>query len=229
VFFIFIHYFVASRSLQYCSFTYKLCCSFKYPLPVDNPDMDDTYETLTVVAVDGTELIFNHIFKEMAVGRFKRAVCMRKRLPADAWEALRLYVNGQEMENDCTLESYTLAAGAIMRAVTSDEVSSRAPSRAGSVVKSITGSTTAATVPPVSSPQQPEMAPPPAYAPEPHPAPPNLPTLFLNDLDGRTVSLNDVPLNLEISDFHTLVGAKTGFDAKYLRILYAGKQFEAGR
>ena len=194
--------------------------------------MDDTYETLTVVAVDGTELIFDHIFKEMAVGRFKRVVCMRKRLPADAWEALRLYVNGQEMENDCTLESYTLAAGAIIRAVTSDEVPSKAPNRAGSVAKSITGSTSAATVPSVHSPtylQQPQTNPPPAYAPEPHPAPPNLPTLFLNDLDGRTVSLNDVPPNLEISHFHALVGAKTGFDAKYLRILYAGKQFEAGR
>jgi hypothetical protein len=194
--------------------------------------MDDIYETLTVVAVDGTELTFDHIFKEMAVGRFKRAICMRKRLPADAWEALRLYLSGQEMENDCTLESYSLAAGAIIRAVTSDEVPSRAPRRAESVVKSTTGSTTAATVPSARSPtylQQPQTAPPPAYTPKPHPAPPNLPTLFLNDLDGRTVSLNDVPLNLEISDFHTLVGAKTGFDAKYLRILYAGKQFEAGR
>ena len=178
--------------------------------------MDDTYETLTVVAVDGTELIFDHIFKEMAVGRFKRAVCMRKRLPADAWEALKLYLNVQEMENDCTLESYNLAAGAIIRAVTSDEVPSKAPRRAEGVVKSITGSTTTATVPSVRSPtylQQPQTAPPPAYTPKPHPAPPNLPTLFLNDLDGRTVSLNDVPLKLEISHFHALVGANTGFDA----------------
>ena len=184
--------------------------------------MDDTYETLTVVAVDGTELIFDHIFKETAVERFKRVVCMRKRLPAKAWEVLKLYVNGQEMDNDCTLESYSLAAGAIIRAVTSDEDPSRAASRTGSVVKSITGSTT---VPSIHYP----TSPPPAYAPEPHPTTLTLPTLFLNDLDGRTVSLNDVPLNLEISRFHALVGAKTGFDAKYLRILYAGKQFEAGR
>jgi hypothetical protein len=187
--------------------------------------MDDTYETLTVVAVDGTELIFDHIFKETAVERFKRVVCMRKRLPAKAWEVLKLYVNGQEMDNDSTLESHSLATGAIIRAVTSDEVPS-------SVVKSITGSTTAATVPSIHSPphlQQPQTTPPPAYTPEPHPTTPTLPTLFLNDLDGRTVSLNDVPLNLEISRFHALVGAKTGFDAKYLRILYAGKQFETGR
>jgi hypothetical protein len=186
--------------------------------------MDDTYETLTVVAVDGTELIFDHIFKETAVERFKRVVCMRKRLPAKAWEVLKLYVNGQEMDNNCTLESYSLAAGAIIRAVTSDEDPSRAVSQ--------TGSTATVTVPSIHSPphlQQPHTTPPPAYAPEPHPATPTLPTLFLNDLDGRTVSLNDVPLNLEISRFHALVGAKTGFDAKYLRILYAGKQFEAGR
>jgi len=120
-------------------------------------------------------------------------------------EALRLYVNGQEMENDCALESYTLAAEAIIRAVTSDEVPSKAPSRAGSVAKSITGSTTAATVPSVHSPtylQQPQTTPSLAYAPGLHPASPKLPTLFLNDLDGRTVSLNDVPLNLEISHFH---------------------------
>jgi hypothetical protein len=185
--------------------------------------MDDTFETLTVVAVDGTELIFDHIFKETAVERFKRVVCMRKRLPANAWEALKLYVNGQEMDNDCTLESYSLAAGAIIRAVTSDEPTSRTASRAGGAAKSITGSATAVTV------QEPQAIPPPAYTPEPHPATPTLPTLFLNDLDGRTVSLNDVPLNLEISRLHALVGAKTGFDAKYLRILYAGKQFEAGR
>jgi hypothetical protein len=194
--------------------------------------MDDTYENLTVVAVDGTELTFNRIFQEMIVGHFKRVICMRKRLPADAWEALRLYVNGQEMENDCTLESYSLATGALIRAVTSDAVPSRAPNRAGGAVKSITDSTTPATVPSVLSPpslQEPQATPPPAYTPEPHPAPPNLPTLFLKDLDGRTVSLNDVPLNLEISRFHALVGAKTGFDAKYLRILYAGKQFEVGR
>jgi hypothetical protein len=193
-------------------------------LALDNIDMDDTYETLTVVAVDGTELIFDHIFKETAVERFKRVVCMRKRLPANAWEALKLYVSGQEMDNDCTLESYSLAAGAIIRAVTSDEVPSKAANRGGSVVQT----TTAVTVPPTYL-QQPQTTPPPAYAPEPHPATPTLPTLFLNDLDGRTVSLNDVPINLEISRFHALVGAKTGFDAKYLRILYAGKQFEAGR
>jgi hypothetical protein len=194
--------------------------------------MEDVYENLTVVAVDGTELIFDRVFQEMIVERFKRAVCMKKRLPVDAWEALRLYVNGQEMENDCTLESYSLAAGALIRAVTSDDIPSKAQSRAGGVVKSITGSTTTATIPSIHSPtslQEPQTTPPPAYAPESHPAPPTLPTLFLKDADGRTVSLNDVPLNLEISHFHALVGAKTGFDAKYLRIIYAGKQFEVGR
>jgi hypothetical protein len=185
--------------------------------------MDDNYENLTVVAVDGTELIFDYIFKETVVERFKRMVCIRNKRPANAWEALKLYVNGQEMDNDCTLESYGLAAGARIRAVTADGALSRATSRAGSGIKGIPSSTAAVTD------QQSQATPPPAYSPEPHRATPILPTLFLNDLDGRTVSLNDVPLNLEISRLHALVGAKTGFDPKYLRILYAGKQFEAGR
>jgi hypothetical protein len=194
--------------------------------------MDDTYATLTVVSVDGTELVFDQIFKETTVERFKRVICMRKREPADAWEDLKLYANRREMGNDRTLESYSLSAGSIVQAVTSDETISRAPSRAGGVARSVAASATPSKARLVRPPpyiEQPQPIRPPTYAPEPRPAPLVLRTVFINDENGRTHSLNDVPLDIEISNFQGLVGQKTGFEAVSLRIIFGGKQFQPGQ
>ncbi len=199
--------------------------------------MDDTYTTLTVVSVDGSELTFDHIFKETKVERFKRVICMRKQEPADAWEDLKLYVNRQEMDDARTLESYSLASGGIIQAVTSDQTLSRAPSRAGSVAESVArsaaGSVAGGRAASVRSPpaylQQPTPIRPPTFSPQPtFQIPRTLRTLFINDENGRTHSLNDVPLHMEISQFQNLVGQKTGFDAVSLRIIFGGKQFQSG-
>jgi Ubiquitin family len=191
--------------------------------------MDDTYTTLTVVSVDGSELVFDQVFKDMSIERFKRAVCMRKHEPADAWEDLKLFVNRQEMENARTLESYNLASGGIIQAVTSDGNLSRAPSRAANVAGSIAGTRAASVRSPPPYLQQPTPIRPPTFPPQPtFNSPKTLRTVFITDENGRIHSLNEVPLDLDISDFQNLVGQKTGFDAASLRIIFGGKQFQPG-
>jgi hypothetical protein len=190
--------------------------------------MDDTYEVLTLISVDGTEMTVDHIFKETNVERFKRAICMRKREPANAWEDLKLYVNRQEMDNDRTLESYSLTSGSIIQAVTSDETLSRAPSRAGTLASPISSSRPPSARPPIYL-QQPQPIRPPPYATESYPASKPLRTVFINDESGRTHSLNNVPLDLGIDDFQGLIGEKTGFEAKSLRVIFGGKQFQRGQ
>lgn len=192
--------------------------------------MDDTYTTLTVVSVDGSELVFDQVFKDMSIERFKRAVCMRKREPANAWENLKLFVNRREMENSRTLESYDLASGGIIQAVTSDESLSKAPTRAGSVAESLAGARAASVRSPPSYLQQPTSIRPPTFPPQPtFESPRTLRTVFITDENGRTHSLNEVPLDLDISNFQNLVGQKTGFDAASLRIIFGGKQFQPGK
>lgn len=189
--------------------------------------MDDTYRTLTVISVDGTELVFDHLFKETTVERFKRIICMRRRAAADAWEGLKLLVNLQEMENDRTLESYSLTDGAIIQAVTSDQPLSRAPSRAGSVAASTARSTAPSEAASI-RPQQLQQIQSPIYTPEPRSPPGILRTVFVNDENGRTHSLSDVPLEMDIRDFQGLLAKKAGFDSIALRIIFSGKQFETG-
>jgi hypothetical protein len=58
---------------------------------------------------------------------------------------------------------------------------------------------------------------------------PILKTIFFRDLDGRSLSLTDVPLDMTVQAMADRLGNEKAMDTSWLRFTWSGKQWNPGR
>jgi len=166
-------------------------------MPPPNIDDDSKYASLHVRAPDDSEYVMNGVYKDMAIATFKRTIAIKGKIRS--WEGIELYYMGVEMQNSCTLDSYDLQDGAVIRCVLSG--------------------------PQVQTTVQ-ENAPPPAYLENSYGGI-KLHNVFYLDINTNSPKqVGPVTIEMPVKVFREKVCRSQCIDAEYVRLIYGGKQLE---
>jgi len=169
--------------------------------------MDSGYDKLYVswVNIDEEQLTIHDVPKDDTVERFKQAIARKTGSP-ETWSQISLHFGGEEMTNEKTIESYGIKNEDIVyRTVAID---------------------------PSQLPQKPDQ---PTYQKavnasdaesEEDDLDKTLKTLFFKDLDGRTLTLEDVPVKATVQVLRKMLADEKGIKAENLRFIYGGKELQ---
>jgi Ubiquitin family len=167
--------------------------------------MPDTYSSLTIINIDGTEYSIPHIYRATTVRNFKRVVGMKMKCSVAAAEALQLLLLGEELEDSRTLEFYDLEDGSVIRSV---------PGGGG-------GAPTANNKLPLTK------STPVKESTRPKRTGPIIGDVFAKE--GRlTYLIPDLTMDMTAEDVLDLISEKSGVDPEYLMVIYGGKQLKEG-
>ncbi|KAF2803116.1 uncharacterized protein BDZ99DRAFT_468459 [Mytilinidion resinicola] len=175
-------------------------------------ETNDTYSALQVEAIDGSEVVsVTGMARFTTVKTFKRMLATKIRCDPSN---LRLMAFGRPMEDastlgDCGIEEDTI----ITRIVTG----SSTPSDNSSAFK------------------EPKVRPAPTAqttnTPSDHPSQlrekysgPQLKTLFIKNLDGKSLTVHDIPLQMPVCEFVVYFAHEKGLDSEGIRLLFGGKE-----
>ncbi|KAF2496684.1 hypothetical protein BU16DRAFT_616796 [Lophium mytilinum] len=174
-------------------------------------EINETYHALKVEAIDGSEVVsVTGMARFTTVKTFKRMLATKIRCdPSD----LRLMAFGRPMEDASTLGNCGIEEDTIITRI----VTGSAPSDNPSAFK------------------EPKVRPTPTTqatgAPSDHPSQlrekysgPQLKTVFIKNLDGKSLTVHDIPLQMPVREFVVYFAHEKGLDSEGIRLLFGGKE-----
>jgi len=172
---------------------------------------NDLYYSVRVQSLGGDGIIIAEVLKDMTVRTFKSIVIARAKMRCNADE-IKLHVFDDEMLDECTLKSYGLqGTNAVITYVVS----------AGTIKKP--------REPKYKPQEKPQSNNPPPYQESTETQPKGaFKTVFVQNADGKTFALHDVPKNLTGDEFRKMFSKEKGvnLNSGNLRLIFAGKQVQ---
>jgi len=170
--------------------------------------MDSGYDKLYVswVNIDEEQLTIHDMMKGDTVERFKRIIAQKTGSP-ETWSQISLHFGGEEMINEQTIESYGINNEDIVyRTVAIDP---------GQFPQKADPEPTYHEAMDISDAESDEDD---IYR--------TFKTLFFKDLDGRTLTLEDVPVMVTVAVLRKKLADEKGIKAQHLRFIYGGKELQ---
>jgi len=196
--------------------TIKLSRVLQYLHPQVMSATNDTYHALQVEAIDGSEVVsVTGMARFTTVKTFKRMLATKIRCdPSD----VRLMAFGRPMEDASTLGGCGIEEDTIITRIVT--AAAATPDNSSAIrelkLRPVSSSTTIAQ-------ETDTMSEHPSRLREKYSGP-QLETVFIKNLDGKSLTVHDIPLQMPVREFVAYFAHEKGLDSEGIRLLFGGKE-----